>query len=123
MERPRPLDDADGQVDQEHPLVAAQGPAKQTVPQLAVLGEVQQANKAMFRAFLLKEELRLLYALEDPVLAPAHLDAWLAWASRPRLAPFIKLAKTVRRHRPGILAATPLGLSNGGLEGLNTASA
>jgi len=29
-------------------------PAKQSVPQLAVLGEVQQANKAMFRAFLLK---------------------------------------------------------------------
>jgi transposase len=57
-------------------------PDKQSIPQLALLGEVQHANKAMFRAFLLKEELRLLYALEDPALAPAHLDAWLAWASR-----------------------------------------
>ena len=73
-------------------------PDKQSVPQLALLGEVQQANKAMFRAFLLKEELRLLYALEDPALAPAHLDAWLAWASRSRLAPFIKLAKTPPRQ-------------------------
>jgi transposase len=44
-----------------------------------VLGEVQQANKPMFRAFLLTEELRLLYQLDDPALAPAHLDAWLAW--------------------------------------------
>jgi len=88
-------------------------PVKQTIPQLAVLGEVQQANKAMFRAFLLKEELRLLYQLEDPALAPAHLDAWLAWASRSRLAPFIKLARTIRRHRQGILAAIRLGLSNG----------
>ncbi len=95
-------------------------PAKQSVPQLALLGEVQQANKPMFRAFLLKEELRLLYALEDRTLAPAHLDAWLAWASRSRLAPFIKLAKTVRRHRAGILAAIRLGLSNGRLEGLNS---
>jgi hypothetical protein len=43
-------------------------------PQLATLGEVQHANKPMFRAFLLKEELRLLYHLEDPALAPAHLD-------------------------------------------------
>ncbi len=95
-------------------------PDKQTVPQLAVLGEVQHANKAMFRAFLLKEQLRLLYQLEDPALAPEHLDAWLAWASRSRLAPYIKLARTIRRHRDGILAAIRLGLSNGRLEGLNS---
>jgi len=35
-------------------------PDKQSIPQLALLGEVQHANKAMFRAFLLKEELRVL---------------------------------------------------------------
>jgi len=95
-------------------------PDKQSVPQLALLGEVQHANKAMFRAFLLKEELRVLYQLEDPALAPAHLDAWLAWASRSRLDPFLKLARTIRRHRAGILAAIRLGLSNGRLEGLNS---
>jgi len=53
-------------------------PDKQSVPQLALLSEVQHANKAMFRAFVLKEELRVLYQLEDRALAPAHLDAWLA---------------------------------------------
>jgi transposase len=95
-------------------------PEKQTIPQLALLSEVQQANKPMFRAFLLKEELRLLYRLEDPSLAPAHLDAWLAWASRSRLDPFVRLARTIRRHRAGILAAIRLGLSNGRLEGLNS---
>jgi transposase len=95
-------------------------PDKQSIPQLALLGEVQHANKAMFRAFLLKEELRLLYALEDPALAPAQLDAWLVWASRSRLTPFIKLARTIRRHRTGILNAIRLGLSNGRLEGLNS---
>ena len=36
-------------------------PAKQKPQQLELLAEVQQANKALFRAFLLKEELRLLY--------------------------------------------------------------
>jgi transposase len=95
-------------------------PEKQTIGQLALLGEVQQANKPMFRAFLLKEELRLLYQLEDPTLAPAHLDAWLAWASRSRLQPFVRVARTIRRHRDGILAAIRLGLSNGRLEGLNS---
>ena len=33
---------------------------KAPAKQLTVLGDVQQANKAMFRAFLLKEEIRLL---------------------------------------------------------------
>jgi transposase len=95
-------------------------PDKQTIDQLAVLGEVQQANKPMFRAFLLKEELRLLYALEDPALAPAHLAAWLAWAARSKLDPFIRLARTIRAHRDGILAAIRLSLTNGRLEGLNS---
>jgi transposase len=95
-------------------------PHKQSIPQLALLGEVAHANKALYRAFLLKEQLRLLYQLEDPALAPAHLDAWLAWASRSRLRPFVRLARTIRRHRAGILAAIHLGLSNGRLEGLNS---
>jgi len=95
-------------------------PGKQSVEQLALLAEVQQANKALYRGFLLKEELRLLYQLEDPRLAPAHLDAWLAWASRSKLEPFVGLARTIRRHRDGILAAIRLGLTNGRLEGLNS---
>ena len=95
-------------------------PENQTIDQLARLGEVQHANRALYRAFLLREELRLLYHLPDRALAPAHLDAWLAWASRSRLRPFIRLARTIRRHREGILTAIRLGLSNGRLEGLNS---
>ena len=95
-------------------------PERQTLGQLATLGDVQQANTRLYRAFLLREELRLLYHLDDRRLAPAHLDAWLAWASRSRLAPFVKLARTLRAHRDGILAAIRLGLSNGRLEGLNS---
>jgi transposase len=95
-------------------------PENQTIDQLARLGEVQIANRSLYRAFLLREELRLLYHLDDPALAPAHLDAWLAWASRSRLKPFVRLARTIRRHRDGIIAAIRLGLSNGRVEGLNS---
>jgi transposase len=95
-------------------------PERQTAGQLATLGEVQQANTRLYRAFLLREELRLLYHLDDPRLAPEHLDAWLTWASRSRLPPFVALARTLRAHRDGILAAIRLGLSNGRLEGLNS---
>jgi transposase len=95
-------------------------PEPHTVSQLATLWELQQANRRLYRAFLLREELRLLYHLPDPALAPAHLDAWLAWAARSRLRPFVRLARTLRAHRHGILAAIRLGLSNGRLEGLNS---
>jgi transposase len=95
-------------------------PEHQSIYQLATLAEVQRANRRLYRAFLLREELRLLYHLDDPALAPEHLDAWLAWASRSRLKPFMRLARTLRTHRDGILAAIRLGLSNGRLEGLNS---
>jgi transposase len=95
-------------------------PGKQTAKQLALLADVQNANRSLYRAFLLKEELRLLYQLEDSRSAPEHLDAWLAWASRSKLDPFVKLARTIRLHRDGILAAIRLKLTNGRLEGLNS---
>jgi len=95
-------------------------PEKQTVGQLAALHEVEHANQRLYRAFLLKEELRLLYHLPDPKLAEDHLNAWLAWASRSKLKPFVKLARTLRARRDGILAAIRLGINNGRMEGLNS---
>ena len=86
-------------------------PERQSLGQLVRLAEVQDTNKRLYRAFLLYHELRLLYQL-DPALAAEHLKAWLAWASRSQLKPFVKLARTIRRHRAGILAAIRLGLSN-----------
>jgi transposase len=95
-------------------------PDRQSLQQLGTLGEVYQRNQRLYRAFLLYHQLRLLYALEDPATAPAHLDAWIGWAARSRLAPFVHAARTLRRHRDGVLAAIRLGLSNGRLEGLNS---
>ena len=59
----------------------------------------------------------------QPHARAEHLDAWLTWASRSRLDPFIKLARTIRRHRDGILNPIRLGLNNGRLKGLTAASA
>ncbi len=95
-------------------------PENQTAGQLAALHEVEHANQRLYRAFLLKEELRLLYHLEDRSLAEEHLNAWLAWASRSKLKPFVKLARTLRARRDGILAAIRLNINNGRMEGLNS---
>lgn len=96
-------------------------PERHTERQAALLAEVQSANRRLYRAFLLKEELRALYGDDVPAhRAREHLDGWLAWASRSKLKPFVKLARTIREHREGILDAVRLGLSNGRLEGLNS---
>ena len=51
--------------------------------------------------------------------AEAWLDEWLAWAARSRLAPFVKLARTVRKHAVGILAYLDTRMTNGPVEGIN----
>jgi transposase len=82
------------------------------------LADVPQLNQRVYRGYLLKEELRTLYSC-SPRSAPLHLAQWLAWASRSKLRPFVKLARTLRKYRNGMLAAIKHGVSNGRLEGLN----
>jgi transposase len=89
-------------------------------PQRELLAELERANRDLYRAYLLKEQLRALYHLPDPSQAPALFDAWLEAAQGCGLAHFQRLAKTLARFRAGILAAIKLGLSNGRLEALNS---
>lgn len=83
---------------------------------LALLGG---ANRPLYRAYLLKEALRDVYATRTAADARRRLHAWLAWASRSRLPAFVKLARTLRKQFEGIVAAVEHGLSNGRLEGIN----
>ncbi|MCA1701577.1 MAG: ISL3 family transposase, partial [Actinobacteria bacterium] len=73
------------------------------------LAQIQQTNKPLYRAYLISQQLREIYRVtyEEAV---ELLDAWLAWARRCRLAPFVKLAKTITKQRPGIEAAIRHGL-------------
>lgn len=84
----------------------------------AKISDVALINRRVYRGYLLKEELRALYMC-GPRAAKKHLASWLAWASRSKLQPFVKLARTLRKYSDGILAAIGLGLSNGRMEGLN----
>ena len=93
-------------------------PEKLHPEQRLKLAEVASLNSRVYRAYLLKEELRAMYSCGLEA-AKRHLDAFLAWATRSRLEPFVKLARTIRKHREGILAAIELGVSNGRLEGIN----
>ncbi len=89
-----------------------------TGAQKGVIRDLTRANSRTFRAWTLKEELRDIFAL--PLLKAQHaLDEWLAYASRSKLAPFVKLARTIRRYRPSIEATIEWGFTNGIAESNN----
>jgi transposase len=93
-------------------------PAALTETQQGTLALLAKLNSPLYRGYLLKEQLRAIYAPASRPHAPALLDAWLDAAARSKLKPFVHLARTLREHKDGILNAIRLGLSNSRLEGL-----
>jgi len=94
-------------------------PENLTARQEIKLARVQKTNRRLYRAYLLKEQLRQIYRV-SPEAAIRLLDAWLAWARRCQIASFVKLARTITKQRAGILAAIEHGLSNARVEAMNT---
>ena len=48
------------------------------------------------------------------------LDRWISWARRCRIPAFVKLARSIVKHKARILAAIEHNLSNGLIESTNT---
>jgi transposase len=94
-------------------------PENLTDRQQAKLAWIEQLNQPLFRAYLLKEQLRQIYRLPADA-ATLLLEGWLKWARRCRLRPFVKLAMTITQQRAGILAAIQHRLSNARVEAINT---
>lgn len=94
-------------------------PEALTGRQAAKLAQIQQTNRKLYRAYLLKEQLREIFRL-SAADAIALLDRWIAWARRCRLAPFVRLAKTLTEHWTGIAATLLYELSNARIEAANT---
>ena len=94
-------------------------PENLTERQQAKLAFIQKLNAPIYRAYLLKEQLRQIYHVPYEQ-AIALLDAWLKWARRSRLEPFVKLAKRITEQRSKVEAAPRHGLSNARVEQVNT---
>jgi transposase len=83
------------------------------------LATLPLANRRLFRAYLLKESVAAILDGKQVNVARRKLDEWIAWAFRSQLAPFRRLAATIRDHQDGILAYVRSRLSNGRTEALN----
>jgi len=80
---------------------------------------IQDTNLRLYRVYLLKEALRDSLDCLHPEKAMGKLRALLAWASRSKLKPFVRAAKTVRKHLAGVAAYLLSRLTNGFTEGIN----
>lgn len=67
------------------------------------------------RAMTLRDTLQDVLAAEDV----CSLHWWLGWATRSRLEPFRKLARTIKDHFQGILAYLETRLTNAAIEAVN----
>ena len=73
------------------------------------------------RAWRLKEMLREIFSeVGSQEEAEQRLKRWYSWARRCRLAPFKRLALTLKAHWQGVLNAFDSRLNNGSVEGLNS---
>lgn len=95
-------------------------PEDLTERQEAKLSMIARTNDQLYRAYLLKEQLRQVFHLRDASRATRLLDDRLAWARRCRIPSFVKLARSIRDHRDGIEAALQNELSNARVESINT---
>jgi transposase len=84
------------------------------------LSVIERTNKTLYRAYLLKETLAKALEYKQPKRAREALRDWLSWASRSRLKPFVKTARTIRQHFEGVVAYVEERVTNGVVEGMNT---
>jgi len=83
------------------------------------LADIQRNNARLYRAYLLKEAFAKALDYRQPKRACEALEEWLTWASRSKLAPFVKVARTIRKYKEGILAYIRDRYTNARVEGIN----
>jgi transposase len=114
----------DGKTDQAKALKGSRwallkNPPDLTGDQRTTVATIAKTNHPLYRAYLLKEQLREVFAAKG-VQGKRLLAGWLSWAARSRLPEFVALAKTIKRFLPLIYNTLKHGVSNALSEATNT---
>ena len=72
------------------------------------------------RAYQLRCAFQEVYAQPTRGWAELMIDKWDSWAMRSRIEPMKDVARTIRKHRDGILAWFDSRIANGLIEGINS---
>jgi len=87
--------------------------------QRAKLSWLEKVNRPLYRAYLLKESLRLVFQLPAEE-ALELLENWLRWAWSSGLNHFVVVADRIARHIDELIATIVHGVSNALVEATNT---
>ena len=116
--RRRTLDQAGGG-DRNARWAVIKNPGALTPEQRGSLARIKTTNTALYRAYLLKEQLRAVFAVKGQ-RGKVLLAGWIAWARRSRLGEFVTLARTIQRFQQLIWNTLRHNLSNALSEATNT---
>lgn len=83
------------------------------------LASIAITNKTLYRAYLLKEQLREMFRVKGQH-GRKLLAGWLSWASHSRIPEFVALARSIRRYRNLIWNTLDHNVSNARSESTNT---
>ena len=83
------------------------------------LKSIRKSNARYYRAYEMKESLRLILRCKDRSEAEGKLKSWLRWASHFRIDSFKDLANKIRRNKEFILNTIAYGLSDARIEATN----
>jgi transposase len=84
------------------------------------LEALTQLHLKTARAYQIRLAFQELYKLPSRQWGELFLDRWYGWAIRSRLEPIKDAARTIKRHRDGILAWFDSHIANGLIEGINS---
>ena len=92
---------------------------KLTPNQQAKVEWIAKTDPRLYRAYKLKESLRLVFYNDTVEDAKESLDAWFKWARHCRISAFVELQKKINRHKQSILNTIDYGLTNARIEAIN----
>ena len=75
----------------QHQFALGKAPEHLTKKQQAQLEFIAKADKRLYRAYLLKEKLRLVFQCENVAIAKEELDGWIKWAQLDNMIDMIML--------------------------------
>ena len=91
-----------------------------TAKQSTVLDTLSSTNLKTARAWRMRLAFQDIYAQPTRGWGELFFDRWIGWAKRSRLEPMKAAARTMEKHREGILAWFESRISNGLIEGINS---
>jgi transposase len=83
------------------------------------LNELLAANRKLFTAYVLKDDLKSLWRYRQPAAAQRFCQHWYARAMRSRIEPLKRFARNLKAYVPGILAHCRWPLGTNLIEGIN----